>query len=59
MIAVLGSPAQETGLKDHLPQLKVKVCQCVGGTLDTIAGKVKRAQYCNDRRRQTADRRKI
>lgn len=43
MIVALGSPNQEIWLKDHLPQIDVKVCQCVGGTLDTIAGKVKRA----------------
>ena len=40
----LGSPRQEKWYLDHKDQLKtVKVCQGIGGTLDTIAGTVKRA----------------
>lgn len=39
----LGSPHQENWLEANLPRLEVRVCQCIGGTLDTIAGTVKRA----------------
>ena len=40
----LGSPKQENWFAEYHRQLKyVKVCQCIGGTLDTIAGNVKRA----------------
>ena len=43
LFVALGSPKQELWLEKYLPQLKVKVCQGVGGTFDVIAGKVKRA----------------
>ncbi len=43
LFVALGSPKQEEWLEKHLPQLKVKLCQGIGGTLDTIAGTVKRA----------------
>jgi len=43
LFVALGSPAQERWMAEHLPQLNVKVCQGIGGTLDTIVGAVKRA----------------
>jgi len=39
----LGSPKQEQWMHRWLPKLNVKVCQGIGGTLDTIVGRVKRA----------------
>lgn len=39
----LGTPRQEEWLNRWLPDLKVQICQCIGGTLDTVAGRVKRA----------------
>lgn len=39
----LGSPKQEQWIQAYLPKLNVKVCQGIGGTLDTITGNVKRA----------------
>ncbi len=40
----LGSPKQEKWFASHAAELKhVRVCQGIGGTLDTIAGTVKRA----------------
>lgn len=41
----LGSPKQEKWIAEYLPRLNVNICQGVGGTLDTIAGTVKRAPY--------------
>jgi len=43
LFVALGSPKQEQWIVRYLPELKVKVCQGIGGTLDTIAGTVKRA----------------
>jgi len=44
LFLALGSPKQEKWLAAHKDALNtVKVCQGIGGTLDTIAGKVKRA----------------
>ena len=44
LFLALGSPRQENWFAKYHRQLKyVKVCQCIGGTLDTIAGSVKRA----------------
>lgn len=43
LFVALGSPRQEEWLRSWLPKLRVKVCQGVGGTLDTIVGKVRRA----------------
>jgi N-acetylglucosaminyldiphosphoundecaprenol N-acetyl-beta-D-mannosaminyltransferase len=43
LFVALGSPRQEIWIQQQLPRLKVKVVQGVGGTLDTIAGTVKRA----------------
>ena len=44
LFLALGSPRQEKWFADHAPELKtVKVCQGIGGTLDAIAGTVKRA----------------
>jgi N-acetylglucosaminyldiphosphoundecaprenol N-acetyl-beta-D-mannosaminyltransferase len=39
----LGSPRQELWMQRHLGQLEVRLCQGVGGTLDVLAGAVKRA----------------
>jgi len=44
LFLALGSPKQEKWISAHKDDLKtVKVCQGIGGTLDTIAGRVKRA----------------
>lgn len=44
LFLALGSPKQEKWFAEYHRELKyVKVCQCIGGTLDTIAGNVKRA----------------
>lgn len=44
LILALGSPKQEKWFADNHHNLKyIRVCQCVGGTLDTIAGDTKRA----------------
>jgi N-acetylglucosaminyldiphosphoundecaprenol N-acetyl-beta-D-mannosaminyltransferase len=44
LFLALGSPKQEKWLAEHKGSLKtVRVCQGIGGTLDTIAGTVKRA----------------
>lgn len=43
LFVALGSPMQENWIKKHLPKLNIKICQGIGGTLDTIAGNVKRA----------------
>lgn len=44
LFLALGSPRQESWYLRHKDQLKyVRVCQGIGGTLDTIAGTVKRA----------------
>lgn len=43
LFVALGSPRQEEWMARHLPNLNVKVCQGIGGTLDTIVGNVKRA----------------
>ena len=43
LFIALGSPKQELWMEKYLPQLKIKVCQGVGGTFDVIAGHVKRA----------------
>jgi N-acetylglucosaminyldiphosphoundecaprenol N-acetyl-beta-D-mannosaminyltransferase len=39
----LGSPRQELFVARHRDRMETNVIQCVGGTFDTIAGKVKRA----------------
>ncbi len=39
----LGSPRQERWMAEYLPQLDVPLAQGIGGTLDTIAGTVRRA----------------
>jgi len=39
----LGSPSQEQWMQKYMPRLNVKLLQGIGGTLDTITGKVKRA----------------
>jgi len=41
----LGSPKQEQWIERYLPELKVKVCQGVGGSLDVLAGNKARAPY--------------
>ncbi len=43
LFVALGSPKQEEWMQRWLPSLNVKVCQGIGGTLDTIVGRVKRA----------------
>jgi N-acetylglucosaminyldiphosphoundecaprenol N-acetyl-beta-D-mannosaminyltransferase len=43
LFVALGSPKQEQWIAENRSRLKVKVIQGVGGTLDTIAGYVKRA----------------
>jgi N-acetylglucosaminyldiphosphoundecaprenol N-acetyl-beta-D-mannosaminyltransferase len=43
IFVALGSPRQEEWVKQHLDQLDAAVVQCIGGTLDTIAGTVRRA----------------
>ncbi len=43
LFVALGSPRQEQWLHDHLPALTIKICQGIGGTLDTITGDVRRA----------------
>lgn len=44
LFLALGSPKQEKWYAKYHRELKyVKVCQCIGGTLDTIAENVKRA----------------
>jgi len=43
LFVALGSPRQEFWMAQHVPELKVRVCQGVGGTFDVIAGKVPRA----------------
>ncbi len=44
LFLALGSPRQENWISTHGDQLKhVRVCQGIGGTLDVIAGRVKRA----------------
>jgi N-acetylglucosaminyldiphosphoundecaprenol N-acetyl-beta-D-mannosaminyltransferase len=44
LFIALGSPRQEYWFAKYHRELKyIKVCQCIGGTLDTIAGNVKRA----------------
>ena len=44
LFLALGSPRQENWFAQHAGQLlTVRVCQGIGGTLDTIAGNVKRA----------------
>lgn len=43
LFVALGSPRQEQWVSAHLDRLDVSVIQCIGGTLDTIVGTVKRA----------------
>jgi exopolysaccharide biosynthesis WecB/TagA/CpsF family protein len=43
LFVALGSPRQERWIAEHRSKLQVKVIQGIGGTLDTIAGTVKRA----------------
>ncbi|MBL8037699.1 MAG: WecB/TagA/CpsF family glycosyltransferase [Nitrospira sp.] len=43
LFVALGSPKQEMWIARYLPELKVNVCQGVGGTFDVVAGRVKRA----------------
>lgn len=43
LFIALGSPKQEQWIQTYLPKLNVKVCQGIGGTLDTIVGVVRRA----------------
>jgi len=43
LLVALGAPGQEFWIKDHQKTIQVPVCIGVGGSLDVIAGKVKRA----------------
>jgi N-acetylglucosaminyldiphosphoundecaprenol N-acetyl-beta-D-mannosaminyltransferase len=43
LFVALGSPRQERWIAEHRSRLQVRVIQGIGGTLDTIAGNVKRA----------------
>ena len=43
LFIALGSPKQEKWIQRYLSELDVKICQGIGGTLDTIAGTTKRA----------------
>lgn len=43
LFIALGSPKQEKWIGQYLPKLNVKVCQGVGGALDVISGRAKRA----------------
>lgn len=43
LFVALGSPKQELWIDRYLPELRVKVCQGVGGTFDVLSGRVKRA----------------
>jgi N-acetylglucosaminyldiphosphoundecaprenol N-acetyl-beta-D-mannosaminyltransferase len=43
LFIALGSPRQELWMSRHLPQLRVKICQGVGGSFDVLAGTVRRA----------------
>jgi N-acetylglucosaminyldiphosphoundecaprenol N-acetyl-beta-D-mannosaminyltransferase len=43
LFVALGSPKQEQWIQKWCPELKVNICQGIGGTLDTIVGTVKRA----------------
>ena len=43
LFVALGSPRQERWMHKYGPGLKVKLCLGIGGTLDTIIGKVRRA----------------
>lgn len=45
LFVALGSPKQEMWMERYLPQLRVKVCQGVGGTFDVLAGRVRRAPW--------------
>ena len=50
LFLALGSPRQEIWISKYRHQLtNIKVCQGIGGTLDVLAGNVKRAPefYCN------------
>jgi N-acetylglucosaminyldiphosphoundecaprenol N-acetyl-beta-D-mannosaminyltransferase len=43
LFVALGSPKQEGWIDMYRSQLRVKVCQGVGGTFDVISGRVRRA----------------
>ncbi len=43
LFVALGSPRQEHWMREYGPGLKAPLCLGIGGTLDTIAGRVRRA----------------
>ncbi|MDO5308184.1 MAG: WecB/TagA/CpsF family glycosyltransferase [Planctomycetia bacterium] len=43
LVLALGSPKQERWIARYAPALRVNLCLGVGGTLDTLTGRVKRA----------------
>ena len=45
LFVALGSPKQEQWMAQWLPHVRVKICQGIGGTLDTIVGNVRRAPW--------------
>jgi N-acetylglucosaminyldiphosphoundecaprenol N-acetyl-beta-D-mannosaminyltransferase len=45
LFLALGSPKQEIWMAAHLAEIKVRICQGVGGTFDVLAGRVRRAPH--------------
>lgn len=43
LFVALGSPRQERWIAEHLERLRPRVMQGIGGTLDTVTGRVRRA----------------
>jgi len=43
LFLAMGSPMQEIWLQNHLSNLNIKICQAIGGTLDILSEKKKRA----------------
>ena len=43
LFVALGSPMQEQWIQHHLTKLTVNICQGIGGSLDALVGKTKRA----------------
>ena len=43
LIVAMGSPRQEFWISEHMPQLKTTFLMGVGGSLDVVAGRVRRA----------------
>ena len=43
LFVAMGSPRQEFWISEHLPQLKTCFCMGIGGSLDVLSGRAKRA----------------